>query len=144
MRIEFNEEILEYVKQNTETEGILTSCREILISYILKNHEESLYEYIELSEIEFVNIARATEIKVFNTDGPIKIRSSTFNSIEKALIQPLFNSLKGLNLEYTLKIECDLYVANGTESNFSGCWKEFRITNYDYQERLICPRLNAY
>ena len=144
MKIEFNEEILEYVKQNTEAKGILTSCREILIPYILENHKESLYEYIELSYIEFINIIRTADINVLNTDGPIKIRSSTFNSIEKALIQPLFNSLKGLNLEYTLKIECDLYVANGTESNFSGCWKEFRITNYDYQVRLICPRLNAY
>lgn len=144
MRIEFNEEILEYVKQNIEAEGILASCREILIPYILKSHEESLYEYIELSNIEFINIIRATEIKVLNTDEPIKIKSFTFESIEKELIQPLYNSLKGLNFEYTLKIECDLYVANGTESNFSGCWKEFRITNYDYQARLICPRLSEY
>ncbi|WP_278347327.1 hypothetical protein [Helicobacter pullorum] len=144
MKIELNKEILEYVEQNTEAEGILTSCREILIPYILKNHEESLYEYIELSDIEFINIIRTTEIKVLNTDKSIKIKKATFKNIEKELIQPLFNSLKDLNLEYTLKIECDSYVANGTESNFSGCWKEFRITNYDYQARLICPSLDEY
>lgn len=87
---------------------------------------------------------RTAEIKVFNTDRPIKIDIATFESIEKELIQLLFNSLKGLNLEYTLKIECDLYVANGTESNFSGCWKEFRITNHDYRVKFVCPRLDIY
>ena len=144
MEIELNKEILEYVEQNTEAEGILTSCREILIPYILKNHEESLYECIELSEIEFINIVRATEIKVLNTDGSIKIKKATFENIEKELIYPLYHSFKDSNLEYTFKIECDLLVASKTESLFSGCWKEFRITNYDYQEKLICPSLNAY
>ena len=144
MKIELNKEILEYIKQNKEAKGILTSCKEILIPYILENLEESLHEYIELSDIEFINIDRATEINVLNTDEFIKIRKVTFKDIEKELIQPLFNSLKNLNLEYTLKIECDLYVANGAESVFSGCWKEFRITNYSYQERLVCPSLGVY
>ena len=144
MEIELNKEILECVEQNTEAEGILTSCREILIPYILKNHEESLYECIELSEIEFISIARTTEIKVLNTDGSIKIKKAAFKNIEKELIYPLYHSFKDSNLEYTFKIECDLFVTSGTESIFSGCWKEFIITNYDYQEKLICPSLNAY
>ena len=145
MRIEFNEEILEYCyKENTEAKGFLTSCKEILIPYILKNHKESLYEYIELGNIEFININRTAEIMVLNTDRGIKINIATFKNIKKELIQPLYHSLKDLKLEYTLKIECDLYVANGTESNFSGCWKEFRISNYDYQARLVCPRLSEY
>ena len=144
MEIEFNEVLLWYAKQNTEVEDILTSCREILIPYILKNHEESLHEYIELSDIVFTNISRVAEIEVLNTDRDIKIRKATFKNIEKELIQPLFNSLKDLNLEYTLKIECDLYVASKTESEFSGCWKDFWISNYEYKEKLICPSLDIY
>lgn len=144
MKVRFNKEILEYIKQNKEAKGILTSCKEILIPYILENHEESLHEYIELSDIEFINIDRATEINVLNIDRLVKIRKVTFKDIEKELIQPLFNSLKNSNLEYTLKIECDLYVANEVESVFSGCWKEFRITNYSYQEKLVCPSLSEY
>ena len=144
MKVEFNKEILECIKQNKEAKGILTSCKEILIPYILENHEESLHEYIELSDIEFISIDRATEISVLDTDELIKIRKATFKDIEKELIQPLFNSLRNSNLEYTLKIECDLYVASETESVFSGCWKEFIITDYNYQERFVCPSLNEY
>ena len=33
---------------------------------------------------------------------------------------------------------------NEVESVFSGCWKEFRITNYNYQESFICPSLDVY
>ena len=144
MNIELNEVLLWYAKQNTEVEGFLTSCIEILIPYILKNHEESLHEYIELSDIELINISRATGIKVFNTDEPIKIRKSTFQNIEMELIKPLYNSLKDLNIEYTLKIECDLYVASRDESEFSGCWKDFWLSNYEYKAKLICPSLAVF
>ena len=146
MEVKLNKEILEYVEQNKEAEGLLTSCKEILIPYILENHKESLYEYIELDniELELINYFRTVEIKVLDTDRDIKIRSSTFRSIEKELIQPLFNSIKGLNLKYSLRIACYLYIANGTESNFSSCWKEFRISNYDYEAKLICPSLGVY
>lgn len=144
MKIELNEVLLWYIKQNKWAESFLTSCREILIPYILKNHDESLYEYIELSDIEFINIMRTTEIKVLNTDRPIKIRKFTFRNIEKELIQPLFNSWKDLNLEYTLKIECDLYIACRTESEFSGCWKDFWLSNYEYKAKLVCPSLSEY
>ena len=144
MKIELNKEILEYVEQNKCAEGFLTSCREILIPYILKNHNKSLKEYIEIDGIELTNYFRTVEIKVLDTDRDIKIRSSTFRSIEKELIQPLFNSIKGLNLKYSLRIACYLYVANGDRSKFTGCWKEFRISNYDYQARFICPSLDMY
>ena len=145
MKIELNKEILEYVEQNTEAEGILTSCKEILIPYILKNHKESLKEYIELDNIELVNVNRETEARVLYTDRVIKIEERTFKNIEKELIQPLFHSLKDLNLKHTLEIGCYLHRdIGGGESRFSGAWREFRIANYGYQERLICPSLNTY
>lgn len=144
MKIELNKEILEYVEQNTEYEGLLTSCKEILIPYILKNHKKSLKEYIKIDGIELINAFRTVEIKVLNTDRDIKIKIESFKNIEKELIQPLFNNLKDLNLKYTLKIDCFLYLENGDRSKFACCWKEFRISNYDYQARLICPSLNVY
>lgn len=144
MKIEFNKEILEYIEQNKKAEGLLTSCEEILIPYILKNHKKSLKEYIEIDGIALTNYFRTVEIKVLDTDRDIKIRTSTFKSIEKELIQPLFNSIKDLNLEYSLRIACYLYLANGDRSKFACCWKEFRISNYDYQARLICPSLDMY
>lgn len=144
MKIDFNEEILEYIEQNKEAKCFLTSCKEILIPYILKNHKKSLKEYIEIDGIELINAFRTVEIKVLNTDRDIKIKIESFKNIEKELIQPLFNSLKDLNLKYTLKIDCFLYLENGDRSKFASCWKEFRISNYDYQARLICPSLAAY
>ena len=101
MRIELNEEILEYCyKENTEAKGFLTSCREILIPYMLKSHKRSLKEYISLKDIELINSMRTVEIKVLNIDRDIKIEKKTFKNIEKELIQPLYNSLKNLNLKY--------------------------------------------
>ena len=145
MRIEFNEEILEYCyKENPEVEGFLTSCREILIPYMLKKHKNPLKEYIRLGDIELINDMRTIEIKVFNTDRPIKINTATFKNIEKELIQPLFHSLKGLNLKYSLKIGCYLYINVKGESSFSRAWKEIRISNYDYKVRFVCPSLDAY
>ena len=144
MKIELNEEILEYVEQNTEYDGFLTSCKEILIPYILKNHKKSLKEYIELDNIELVNVNRMDEIRVLYTDREIKIEEKTFKNIEKELIQPLFNSLKNLNLKYGLKIGCYLHVDVGDRSKFACCWKEFRITGYDYQSRFVCPSLDVY
>ena len=145
MEVKLNKEILEYVEQNTEYEGLLTSCKEILIPYILKNHKKSLKEYIELDNIELVNVNRETEARVLYADRAIKIDIATFKNIEKELIQPLFNSLKDLNLKHTFEIGCYLYRdIGGGESKFSGAWREFRISNYDYQAKLICPSLNTY
>lgn len=144
MKIELNKEILEYVEQNTDAEGFLTSCREILIPYIIKNHKESLKEYIELDNIDFVNVNIMDEIRVLYTDREIKIKKEAFKNIEKELIQPLFNSFKDLSLKYGLKIGCYLHVDVGDRSKFSGCWKEFRITGYDYQSRFVCPSLDTY
>lgn len=146
MRIEFNEEILQYCYQeNLEAKGFLTSCREILIPYILKNQRSSLKEYISLSDIVLINNSRTVEIKVFNIDKTVKIKKETFKDIEKELIQPLYNSLKDLkNLKYTLKIGCYLDINVKGESRFSGVWKEFLLTYYDYQVRLVCPALNIY
>lgn len=144
MKIELNKEILEYVERNTEAKGFLTSCREILIPYILKNHKRSLKEYIKLGDIELINAFRTVEIKVLNTDRDIKIKIESFKNIEKELIQPLFNNLKDLNLKYTLKINCYLYIDVKGESRFSSCWKEFRISNYYYKVKLVCPSLDAY
>lgn len=145
MRIEFNEEILQYCYQeNLEAKGFLASCREILIPYMLKKHKNSLKEYIKLDNIELINDMRTVEIKVFNTDRPIKINIDTFKSIEKELIQPLYNSLKGLNLKYSLRIGCYLYNNIMGASSFSCAWKEIRISNYDYQVRFVCPSLGIY
>ncbi|KAB0574521.1 hypothetical protein F7P74_06195 [Helicobacter pullorum NCTC 12824] len=145
MRIEFNEEILEYCyKENTEAKGFLTSCREILIPYMLKKHKNSLKEYISLGDIELINTFRTVEIKVFNTDRAIKIDKATFKNIEKELIQPLYNSLKNLNLKYALKIGCYLYINVKGESRFSSCWKELKISDYGYQARFVCPSLDMY
>ena len=145
MEVKFNKEILQYCYQeNTDAKGFLTSCKEILIPYMLKKHKNSLKEYIKLSNIEFINGMRTVEIKTLYTDGDIKIDIATFKNIEKELIKPLYNSLKNLNLKYELKIGCYLYNNVKGESNFSGCWKEFRITNYDYQAELICPSLNTH
>ena len=144
MKVEFNKEILEYIKQNKEAKGFLASCREILIPYILKNHKKSLKEYIKIDNIELTNYFRTVEIKVLDTDRDIKIRKATFKDIEKELIQPLFNNIKGLNLKYTLKINCFLYLEDGDRSKFACCWKEFRISNYDYQVRFVCPSLDIY
>lgn len=145
MRIEFNEEILEYCYQeNLEAKGFLASCREILIPYMIKKHKNSLKEYIKLSDIVLINSMRTVEIKVFNTDRPIKIDIATFKSIEKELIQPLYNSLKGLNLKYSLRIGCYLYNNIMGESRFSCAWKEFLLTHYDYQVRFVCPNLGVY
>ena len=145
MRIEFNEEILEYCyKENTEAKGFLTSCREILIPYMLKKHKNSLKEYIRLDDIELTNYFRTVEIKVFNIDKPVKIDIATFKNIEKELIQPLYNSLKNLNLKYTLKIGCYLYINVKGESRFACCWKDLRISNYDYKVKFVCPNLDVY
>ena len=144
MKVEFNKEILEYVEQNTEAEGLLTSCKEILIPYILKNHKKSLKEYIKIANIELTNYFRTVEIKVLDANRDIKIKDATFKNIEKELIQPLFNSIKDLNLKYTLKINCFLYLKDGDRSKFACCWKEFRISNYDYQVRFVCPSLDIY
>lgn len=146
MRIEFNEEILEYCYQeNLEAKGLLTSCREILIPYILKNHRNSLREYISLSDIALINNSRTDEIIVFNTYGKVKIKKETFKNIEKELIQPLYNSLKDLkNLKYILKIGCYLYINVKGESRFSYAWKELLISNYDYKVRFVCPNLDVY
>lgn len=145
MRIEFNEEILEYCyKENPDAKGFLTSCREILIPYMLKKHKNSLKEYIKLDNIELINDMRTVEIKIFNTDRPIKIDIATFKSIEKELIQLLYNSLKGLNLKYSLRIGCYLYNNIMGTSRFSCAWKEIRISNYDYQVRFVCPNLGIY
>lgn len=145
MKIEFNEEILEYCyKENTDAKGFLTSCREILIPYMLKKHKNSLKEYIKLDDIELINTMRTVKIKVFNIYGPIKINTATFKNIEMELIKPLYNSLKNLNLKYELKIGCYLYSYVKGESTFSCCWKELRISNYDYQVRFVCPNLDIY
>lgn len=145
MRIEFNEEILQYCYQeNPDAKGFLASCREILIPYMLKKHKNSLKEYISLGDIELINDMRTVEIKVFNTDRPIKIDTATFKNIEKELIQPLYNSLKNLNLKYTLKIGCYLYINVKGESRFACCWKELRISNYDYKVKFVCPSLDIY
>lgn len=144
MEVKLNKEILEYVEQNTEAECFLTSCKEILIPYILKNHKKSLKEYIELDNIELVDVNRGVETRVLYTDRAIKIDIATFKNIEKELIQPLFNSLKDLNLKYGLKIGCYLHVDVGDRSKFASCWKEFRITGYDYQPRFVCPSLGIY
>lgn len=146
MRIEFNEEILQYCYQeNPDAKGFLTSCREILIPYILKNHKNSLKEYISLSNIELINESRIVEIKVFNTDRDVKIKRETFKNIEQEFIQPLYNSLKDLkNLKYSLKIGCYLYINVKGESRFSQAWKELIISNYDYKVRFACPALNIY
>lgn len=145
MKIEFNEEILEYCyKENIDAKGFLTSCREVLMPYILKKHKNSLKEYIRLCDIELINSMRTVEIKVFNTDRPIKIDIATFKNIEKELIQPLFNSLKGLNLKYTLRIGCYLYNNIMGESRFARAWKELRISNHDYQVKFVCPSLDVY
>lgn len=145
MKIEFNEEILEYCyKENIDAKGFLTSCREVLMPYILKKHKNSLKEYIRLCDIELINSMRTVEIKVFNTDRPIKIDIATFKNIEKELIQPLFNSLKGLNLKYTLRIGCYLYNNIIGESIFARAWKELRISNHDYQVKFVCPSLDVY
>lgn len=146
MRIEFNEEILQYCYQeNLEAKGFLTTCREILIPYILKNHKNSLKEYINLSNIELISRDRITEIKVFNIDRDVKIKIETFKNIEKELIQPLYNSLKDLkNLKYTLKIGCYLYINVRGESRFSQAWKELMVSRYDCRVRVACPSLNVY
>lgn len=146
MRIEFNEEILRYCyEENTEAKGFLTSCREILIPYILKNHKNSLKEYISLGDIELINESRTVEIKVFNTDRDVKIKRETFKNIEKELVKPLYNSLKDLkNLKYTLKIGCYLYINVKNESRFSQAWKELKISIYGCQERFACPALDIY
>ena len=145
MRIELNEEILEYCyKENTEAKGFLTSCREILIPYMLKKHKNSLKEYIRLHDIVLINSMRTVEIKVFNIDRPIKIDTATFKNIEKELIQPLYNSLKNLNLKYSLKIGCYLYINVKGESRFTYCWKELRISNHDYKVKFVCPSLGVY
>lgn len=146
MRIEFNEEILEYCyKENPDAKGFLTSCREILIPYILKNHKNSLKEYINLSDIVLINGMRTVEIKVFNIYKGVKIKRESFKNIEKELIQPLYNSLKDLkNLKYMLKIGCYLYINVKGESRFSQAWKELIISNYDYKVRFACPALNIY
>ena len=144
MEVKLNKEILEYVEQNTDAEGFLDSFKEILIPYILENHKKSLKEYIELDNIEFVNVNTMDEIRVLYTDRAIKINKEVFKNIEKELIQPLFHSFKDLNLKYRLKIGCYLHLENGDRSKFACCWKEFRISNYDYQERLVCPNLNTY
>lgn len=146
MRIEFNEEILQYCYQeNLEAKGFLTSCREILIPYILKNHKNSLKEYISLSDIVLINGMRTVEIKVFNIYKGVKIKRESFKNIEKELIQPLYNSLKDLkNLKYMLKIGCYLYINVKGESRFSQAWKELIISNYDYKVRFACPALNIY
>ena len=145
MRIEFNEEILEYCyKENPDAKGFLTSCREILIPYMLKKHKNSLKEHISLGDIELINGMRTVEIKVFNIDKPIKIDIATFKNIEKELIQPLYNSLKNLNLKYTLKIGCYLYINVKGESRFARCWKNLLISNYDYKIKFVCPSLDVY
>lgn len=145
MRIEFNEEILEYCyKENPDAKGFLTSCREILIPYMLKKHKNSLKEYIRLGDIELINGMRTVEIKVFNIDKPIKIDTATFKNIEKELIQPLYNSLKNLNLKYTLKIGGYLYINVKGESRFASCWKNLLISDYDYKIKFICPSLDIY
>lgn len=145
MRIEFNEEILEYCyKENIDAKGFLTSCREILIPYMLKKHKRSLKEYIKIADIELINELRTVEIKVFNIDKPIKINKVTFKSIEEELIKPLYNSLKNLNLKYTLRINCYLYIEVEGKSIFSCCWKELRISKYGCQVRFVCPSLDTY
>lgn len=145
MRIEFNEEILEYCYQeNTEAKGFLTSCREVLIPYILKKYKNSLKEYIRLHDIELINSMRTAEIKVFNTDRPIKIDIATFKNIEEELIRPLFNSLKGLNLKYTLRIGCYLYNNIEGESRFARAWKNLLISDCDYKIKFVCPSLDIY
>lgn len=146
MRIEFNEEILQYCYQeNLEAKGFLASCREILIPYILKNHKNSLKEYINLSDIALINSSRTIEIKVFNIDRDVKIKKEAFKNIEKELIQPLYNSLKDVkNLKYILKIGCYLYINVKGENRFSRAWKELLLTHYDYQVRFVCPSLGIY
>lgn len=145
MRIEFNEEILEYCyKKNLDAKGFLASCREILIPYMLKKHKNSLKEYIQLGDIELINYFRTVEIKVFNTDRPIKIDIATFKNIEEELIRPLYNSLKNLNLEYTLKIGCYLYINVKGESRFACSWKNLLISDYDYKIKFVCPSLDVY
>ena len=145
MRIEFNEEILEYCYQeNTEAKGFLASCREILIPYMLKKHKNSLKEYIRLMDIELINSMRTVEIKVFNTDRPIKIDIATFKNIEMELIKPLYNSLKNLNLKYTLRIGCYIYINVEGESRFARCGKDLRISTPDYQVNFVCPDLDIY
>lgn len=145
MEVKLNKEILEYVEQNTDAEVFLTSCKEILIPYILENHKKSLKEYIELDNIEFVNVNIMDEIRALYTDREIKIHKEVFKNIKKELIQPLFHSLKDLSLKYELRIGCYLHLENwDNRSKFAGCWKEFRITGYDYQARLVCPDLNTY
>lgn len=146
MKIEFNEEILQYCyEENTEAKDFLTSCRKILIPYILKNQRSSLKEYICLSDIALINSSRTVEIKIFNIYEAVKIKKETFKDIEKELIQPLYNSLKDLkNLKYALKIGCFLYINVKGESRFSQAWKELIISNYDYKVRFACPALNIY
>ena len=111
---------------------------------MLKKHKNSLKEYIKLSDIELINGMRTVEIKIFNTDRPIKIDIATFKNIEEELIKPLYNSLKNLNLKYTLKIGCYLYINVKGESRFSQAWKELLLTHYDYKVRFACPALNIY
>lgn len=145
MEIEFTEEILKYCyEENRGYRGFLTSFEEILMPYILKNHKKSLKEYIELDNIELIIGVgdRITEIKVFNTYEAIKISKEALRNIEEELIQPLYNSLKDLNLEYILKIGCYLYIDVKGESIFTGAWKELMISRCDYKVRFVCPSLD--
>ena len=144
MKIELNKEILEYVEQNTEAKGFLASCKKILIPYILKNHKESLKEYISLDDIELINSSWTLEKRVLDFDRDIKINTKTFKDIERELIRPLHHSLKDVNSPLILKFNCVLYLENGAISKFSCCWREYRITNYDYKSKLVCPSLNTY
>lgn len=142
MRIEFNEEILRYCyEEDLEVRDFLASCKEILIPYILKNHKDFLKECVRLKTIELIIINRGVEVKVLDIDNDIdndiKIEKETFKDIEKELIQPLYNSIKDLNFEYILKIGCHLYIDVKGDGRLVGAWREFRITNYDYQARFV-------
>lgn len=145
MKIEFTEEILKYCyEENKEYRGFFTSCEEILIPYILKNHKNSLKEYIELDNIELISRDRITEIKVFNTYKAIKISEETFRNIEEELIRPLYHSLKGLQLKYTLRIGSYLHIDVSGDGRFAKVWREFLIKSYGYNTRVVCPSLNVY
>lgn len=145
MKIEFTEEILKYCYEvNRKYRGFLTSFKEILMPYILKNHKKSLKEYIELDNIELIIGDRITEIKVFNTYEAIKISKEALRNIEEELIRHLYNSLRDLQIKYLLKIGCYLYINVKGESRFTGAWKELMISRCDYKVRFVCPSLDVY
>lgn len=144
MKIDFNKEILEYIKQNKEYKSFLDSCKKILRPYILKNHKGSLKEYVELDGFEVIN-SRGS-LRVFNADEIIKIDIDKFKNIRKELIQPFCDSLDFLSLTIEFRIEGHLYVCACGENKYTGSWREFLIkkiySKCEYKTRIVCPSLD--